>query len=549
MNYSKESLERIEKVKNLKIAWINPYANKFDKKNNLEELKNLEELGGNFSDVNNLIENWAENKFSTAWRMMMFRTHWKLSFAKIKDFSWELQISFVRGKVKLKMWNVGTLHSTSLQWDEKIKIWENEYTAYKFVEKIIDIWDFVWVSWEMFITKHWEKTLFVNEIQILSKAIRPLPEKFHWMADQDTIYRKNYLNLTTNDEAYNNALLRIKLLKSIREFYWKNDFLEVETPVLWNSASWAAAAPFITHHNDFDQDFYLRISPETALKKATAWRFERIFEVARDFRNEWSDPTHMQEFTMIEHYAAWWNFEDNMKFTENMFNHFFDDLWISRKLKVTNKEWISKEVNFWKEFEKIDYIEWVKKECWIDVSEFWPEDDDKLRDLLKSKWYQFDWMDIMATATLIDYLYKKVLRPSILWPAFLYNYPKTMQPLARQSDKNPEIVEQFQLLVNWVELLKAYSELVDPFIQKENFESQWDALERWDDEATAWDDDFLIAMEHWIPCQSGWGMWIDRLVSILTEQDNLRDTVLFPLMKPILSNEEIEEKNKNIEKK
>ena len=525
MNYSQESLERIEKVKNLKKAWINPYANKFDKKNNLEELKNLEENSENFADVNFLMENWAENKISTAWRMIIFRTHWKLSFARIRDFSWELQISFVRDKMKLRNWENELLDS--------VKVWENEYSAYKFVEKIIDIWDFIWVKWEMFITKHWEKTLFVNEVQILSKAIRPLPEKFHWMADQDDIYRKNYLNIATNDKAYQNAVLRTKLLKSIRQFYWKNDFVEVETPVLWNSASWAAAKPFITHHNDFDQDFYLRIAPETSLKMATAWRFERVFEIWKNFRNEWSDPTHMQEFTAVEHYAAWWNFEDNMRFTEEMFTNIFEDLKISKEINVKDKDWNWKIVDFWKKFERVDYIEWVKKESWIDISEFWPEDEDEFRDLIKSKWYEFEWMDKMATATMIDYLYKKVLRPKILWPAFVYNYPKTMQPLARESDENKWIVEQFQMVINWNEILKAYSELVDPSIQKENFDAQWDALERWDEEATAWDDDFLLAMEHWMPCQSWWGMWIDRIVGILTEQDNLRDTVLFPLMKPL----------------
>ena len=532
MNYSQESLERIEKVKNLKAAWINPYANKFDKKNSLKDLQNISEE--KLSDVNNLMENWAENKFSTTWRMMMFRSHWKLSFAKIRDFSWELQISFVRDRVKLRNWENELL--------ENIKVWENEYTAYKFVEKVIDLWDFVWVKWEMFVTKHWEKTLFVNEIQILSKAIRPLPEKFHWMADQDTIYRQRYLDLTMNDQSYQNALLRTKLLKSIRQFYWKNDFVEVETPALWNSASWAAAQPFVTHHNDFDQDFFLRIAPETALKMATAWRFERVFEIWKNFRNEWSDPTHMQEFTAVEHYAAWWNFEDNMNFTEKMFENIFADLKISKEINVKDKNWEWKIVNFWNKFERIDYVEWMKKESWIDVSKFSSSnsDENELRNLIKEKWIQFEWMDKMWTTTLIDYLYKKVMRPKILWPAFVYNYPKTMQPLARQSDANPWIVEQFQMVVNGQEILKAYSELVDPAIQKENFEAQWDALKRWDEEATAWDDDFLLAMEHWMPCQSGWGMWIDRIVSILTEQDNLRDTVLFPLMKPLNWNKEDE---------
>ncbi|MCD5382615.1 lysine--tRNA ligase [Candidatus Gracilibacteria bacterium] len=530
MNYSQESLERIEKVKNLKKAGISPYANKFDKKNSLDELKNLSEE--KFSDVNFLMENGAENKFSTAGRMMTFRAHGKLSFAKIKDFSGELQIAFVRDKVKIRNKN---------ELLDAIKVGEIEYTAYKFIEKIIDLGDFVGVKGEMFVTKHGEPTLFVNEIQILSKAIRPLPEKFHGIQDQDAIYRQRYLDFTMNDKSYQNAVLRTKIVKAIRQFYWKNDFSEVETPVLGNSASGAAAQPFITHHNDFDQDFYLRIAPETALKMTTAGRFERVFEIGKNFRNEGSSPTHMQEFTAVEHYAAWWNFEDNMKFTEEMFDFIFTELGISRKIMVKDKNGEAKEVDFGKKFEKIDYIEGVKKESGIDISEFGAEDEDELRDLIKSKGIQFEGMDKMGTTTLIDYLYKKVLRPKILGPAFVYNYPKTMQPLARQNDENPGIVEQFQLVVNGNEILKAYSELVDPFIQAENFNVQGDALERGDEEATAGDDEFLLAMEHGMPCQSGWGMGIDRFVSILTEQDNLRDTVLFPLMKPVSGEEKVEE--------
>ncbi len=524
MNYSQESLERIEKVKNLKAIWINPYANKFDKKNNLEELKNLEENSKNFVDVNFLIENWAENKFSTTWRLMMYRTHWKLAFWKIRDFSWDLQIAFVKWKFKISDWK---------NLFEELEVWWQNYISHKFVEKIIDMWDFVWVKGEMFVTKHWEKTLFVNEIQILSKAIRPLPEKFHWIQDQDAIYRQRYLDLTMNEKSYQDAVFRTKFIKTLREFYWKKWFLEVETPILWNAASWAAAKPFITHHNDFDLDVYLRIAPEIWLKMATAWRFEKVFEIWKNFRNEWSDPSHMQEFSVVEHYAAWWNFEDNMSFTEELFNYIFEELNIDKKIKVKDKNWNEQIVDFWKKFERIDYIKWVKKESWIDVSKYWPEDEEELRDLIKSKWIEFEWMDKMTTATLIDYLYKKVLRPKIIWPAFVYNYPKTMQPLARQNDENENIVEQFQMVINWWEINKAYSELVDPMIQKENFDDQSWAIEKWDEEATAWDDDFVLAMEHWMPCQSWFWMWLDRIITLITWQENLRDSILFPLMKPI----------------
>ena len=288
-----------------------------------------------------------------------------------------------------------------------------------------------------------------------------------------------------NEESYDRFKFRSKFVKTIRDFYEEYNFIEIETPVLWNAASWTAAAPFTTKHNDFDEEFFLRIAPETALKKATVWRFERVFEIWKNYRNEWSDPTHMQEFTAVEHYAAWWNFEDNMKFTEDMFDYIFDKMNLDRNIKIKDKEWIEKIVSFNTPFERIDYIAGVKEKSWIDVSEYGAEDEKELREKIKAAWYIWEGIDIQASATMIDYLYKKVLRPSIVGPAFIFNYPKTMQPLARQSDANDQIVEQFQLVLNGWEVLKAYSELVDPKIQQENFDSQSEALERWDEEATS----------------------------------------------------------------
>ena len=228
-----------------------------------------------------------------------------------------------------------------------------------------------------------------------------------------------------------------------------------------------------------------------------------------------------------------------MIFAEKMFDYLFNNIpELNKEVDVKDKNWNIKKVNFQTPWERIDYIEWVKKACWIDVSIYSNWDEKKLIADIKKAWVEFEWMDNMAVATLIDYLFKKVLRPSIIWPAIVYNYPKTMQPLARQSDKNPEIVEQFQVIVNWWEVVKAYWELVDPEIQKINFDAQKDAIEKWDEEATSWDDDFILAMEYAMPPQSGFGMWIDRILSLLTWQDNLRDVVLFPLMKSIKIQEE-----------
>jgi lysyl-tRNA synthetase class 2 len=284
-------------------------------------------------------------------------------------------------------------------------------------------------------------------------------------------------------------------------------------------------------------DVYLRIAFETALKKATVGRFEKVFEIWQDFRNEWSDPSHIQEFTQVEHYAVYRNYEDNIKFTEKMFDWIFEKMWIDKKLKIKDKNWVEKEVDFTTPRERIDYTKWINDASWIDITKYNMDDADKLRKDIKDKWIDFEWMDKMWTTTLIDYLYKKVLRPKIIWPAFIYNYPVIMQPLARTSDKDNQIVEQFQLLVNWRELCKAYSELVDPLIQKENFDKQSEAAMKWDQDATSGDDDFLTAMEYGMPPQSGFGMWLERVLAILTGQENIRDVVMFPLMKPIIEKE------------
>lgn len=526
MEYSKESLDRIKKIEDLKKAWVICYANSFHWKQDISDIRLKEKQ---VKEVEELMEKWAIWEFKTAGRIISSRWMWKLVFGKIRDNTWDIQICFKRDSVVFNIW------TPDYKVVEEIEVWWEKKSAFKIAEKFSQVWDYIGVIWDLFLTKHWELTIFVKEFQILSKAVRPLPEKFHGVQDQETIYRQRYLDLIMNQESYDRFLFRSKFIKTLRDFYEKNNFIEIETPVFGNAASWAAAQPFITHHNDFDEDFFLRIAPETALKKATVGRFERVFEIGKNYRNEWSDPSHMQEFTAVEHYTAYWNFEDNMKFTQEMFDYIFDKMWLDRKVKIKDKNGNEKMVDFTTPWKKIDYIDWVKEKSGIDISLYTIGDEEKLRNDIKKSWFTWEGIGTQWVTTMIDYLYKKVLRPEIVWPAFVYNYPKTMQPLARQSDVDENIVEQFQLLLNGWEVLKAYSELVDPKIQQEKFDEQSGALEAWDEEATSWDDDFVLAMEYGMPCQSGWGMWIDRIVSLLTEQENLRDVVLFPTMKSVKS--------------
>ena len=540
MDYSRESIDRQKKIQDMKDAGIICYANQFKGKIDIFEIRSISENdteGGHLREIENLMDWGCIWEFKTAWRIISSRSMWKLTFAKIRDNTGDIQLCFMRDMLKFNTGKGELVEELKIAWEIK--------SAYKIAEKFCQVWDYIGIEGDLFLTKHWELTIFTKEFQILSKAVRPLPEKFHWVTDRETIYRQRYLDLIMNEDSFDRFKFRSDFTKAIREFYWKQDFMEIETPVLGNSASWAAAAPFITHHNDFNEDYFLRIAPETALKKATVGRFERIFEIGKNYRNEGSDPSHMQEFTAIEHYAAYWNFEDNMKFTEEMFDYIFDTMKLNREIKIKDKEGVEKLVNFKTPFERIDYIAWVKETSGIDVTKYNSGDEEKLRTDIIAAGYKWEWMDKQATATMIDYLYKKVLRPSIVGPAFLYNFPKTMQPLARASDSDGNIVEQFQLLLNGWEVLKAYSELVDPKIQQEKFDEQLGAIEMWDEEATTWDDDFVLAMEYWMPCQSGWGMGIDRIVSLLTEQENLRDVVLFPLMK----SEKKEMSKKDIETK
>lgn len=520
-----EHQTRLLKRQQLLDAGIPPYANKFDKTHSTAQLKKIAS-NYNLPGAEMLMEHGAANSYSTAGRVMMFRTHGKLSFITLQDEFGEIQLAFVRGLCTLDTWSSKK---------QNITIDGTELSAYKFVEKYIDVADFIGAKGELFMTKHGELTLFVNEFQLLSKGVRPLGDKRHGIGEnnQETAYRQRYLDMTLNRETLERMKLRSKFLKTLREFYRSHGFLELDTPILWNSASGAAAAPFITHHEDFDTDMYLRIAPEIALKIATVGGLERVFEIGKDFRNEGSSTSHHQEFTVAEHYATYRNFEDNIRFTEAMFDYLFEHLpELSKQVLIADKEWIECEVDFTTPRQKIDYIAQIKQDCDIDVSQFTSEDEATLRTLIINQWFTWKGIETQTTATMIDYLYKKVTRPKIVGPAFIYNYPKTMQPLARQSDANPNIVEQFQVIVNGREILKAYSELVDPVIQQANFDEQSGAAAKGDSEATKSDDEFVTAMEHGMPPQSGWGMGIDRILAMLTRQANIRDVIMFPMMKP-----------------
>jgi len=482
---------RLDKLKKLRQEGPNPYPDKFEKEKDIAEVLKMK-LG--------------TKGIKTAGRLLTIREMGKICFCHVMDSSGRMQIVF-------KSDDVGK-------------------DKFKSFLKIFDPGDFIGVKGELFKTQKGEVSILVEEYVLLSKALRPLPEKWHGLKDQELKYRQRYLDLISNPETYQRFLFRSKLIKALREFYWSRGFVEIETPVLTNTASGALAKPFVTHYNALDIDVYLRIALEIHQKEAIVGGFEKVFEIGRCFRNEGMDPSHLQDFTMCEHYAAYWDYKDNMKFTEEMFGYLLKELLGTTKVDIKDRSGKIVEVDFKPPWPRVTFGDLIKKDCGIDIDKFKTAAD--LKEEIKSKKIKIEDVNInkLERGNLIDALYKVVSRDKIIQPTFLTQHPIDLSPLARRNDKNPEIVDRFQLIVNTWEIINAYSELVDPVDQERRFAEQARAKRHGDEDAHSKDDEYVKALEHGAPPMSGWGMGIDRLATLLTQQDNLRDTVLFPLLKP-----------------
>jgi lysyl-tRNA synthetase, class II len=512
---------RLQKLNTLRALGVKLYPDKFPHKQDILDIRAKAE-GKNFREIDEIIPE-PKNIVHTAGRIVLIRSFGKLIFGTLQDSSGQIQFALSRDFCLL-----------SQDGEEMTEMGEEKVSAFKIFEKYVDAGDIVGIHGELFMTHKGELTVFVRSFQILSKALRPLGDKFHGIGEdnQETAYRQRYLDMIFNESTRDRMKFRADFIRTLREFYWKHDFLEIDCPVMTSAASGAAAQPFVTHHNDFDLDFYLRICNETELKKATVGGFERVFTIAPSFRNEGSDPSHLQEFYMLEHQNVYKSFHEDMDFTQEMFDHIFTTLKLERKFEVKDKEGSPKMVDFTTPWPRIDYVEWVNQASGLNITSYTADDADKLRADIRAKGIEFEGMDKMGTMTLIDYLYKKVLRPTITWPAFVYNYPSIIAPLARISDADPRKCEKWQVVVNGWEIINSYGELVDPVRQMENFAEQSKAEEAGDGEATSADMEFVRAMEYGMPIQAGFGMGIERIIAILTQQDNLRDVVMFPLMKP-----------------
>ncbi len=486
--------ERYIKYKKLIKLWIEITPAKFEKNTKstyiLKNSDNLHKLSDeNLDKTTNL---------KIAWRILAIRRHWKLIFIDLQDSHWRIQIYINKNDLTQE---------------------ENE------ILKLLDIWDFIWIKWFAFLTKREEPSLYTKQIEILWKALRPLPEKFHWVTDKETIYRQPYLNTIMDPEVREMFILRSKIISEIRRFMDDNWFLEIETPILGNTASGALASSFETHHNALDIDLNLRIAPETNLKKAVVWWFEKVYEIWKQFRNEWTSPDHLQEFTSMEFY---WSYVDKnrlMDFTKDFLINLLDKI---NKTRIIPYLW--KDIDFSWDWPRYTLRDLIYNNSGIDIDNL--KTSEELIEEVITKWLDIDIPNWVSRWNLIDLIYKKVARPKLIDPCFVTDHPIDVTPLARRNDENKDNTDRFQLVINWVEVVNAYGELVDAIDQRLRFEDQAKSRDDWDEEAHMMDEDYVTAMEYGMPPISGWWIWIDRLVAILTDQENLKDVIMFPLNRP-----------------
>ena len=383
-----------------------------------------------------------------------------------------------------------------------------------------DLGDIVGVKGVIFKTKTGELTLNVSEYRILSKSLRPLPEKYHGLSDIEIKYRQRYLDLMISEESKNVFKDRIKIISLIRKYFEDNKYFEVETPMMHPIAGGAAAKPFITHHNSLDMELYLRIAPELYLKRLIIGGFEKVFEINRSFRNEGLSVKHNPEFTMIEFYAAFEDYHYLMNFIEELFKSLFDSLGF--KNTVTYQE---QAIDITKKFERINFHDSIIKFC-DSISSENLNDYSYLESYCKNHDIEVSVKDSLHK-TQLDIFEKKV-EGKLIQPTFITEYPTAVSPLSRRVDSNPEIVERFELFIAGREIANGFSELNDPIDQSERFHDQLAT----DEEKMKYDEDFITAMEYGMPPTAGAGIGIDRLVMLLTNSASIRDVLFFPLMKP-----------------
>lgn len=389
---------------------------------------------------------------------------------------------------------------------------------------LVDLGDIIGVRGKLFRTKTGELTVEVEDFKVLAKCLHPLPEKWHGVRDVEVRYRQRYLDLIANPRSRKTFLLRSRVISELRRFLEENGFVEVETPILQTVASGANAKPFVTYHNYLEMNLYLRIAPELYLKRLIVGGFPRVFEIGKNFRNEGVDRSHNPEFTMVEFYAAYWDYTDLMDFTERLILHILE-----RVMGKTRITYMGKEIDFTPPFRRIKYFDLLKEKTGKD-KEFFLKDLEGLRNLAKD--LGVEGYEKLTHAKLIDKVFDKVAEGELFQPTFVLDFPKILSPLAKTHREDPDLVERFELIIAGYEIANAYTELNDPIDQRERFLEQLREREMGDEEAMAMDEDFVRALEFGMPPTGGEGIGIDRLVMILSDTDTIRDVILFPHLRP-----------------
>ncbi len=390
------------------------------------------------------------------------------------------------------------------------------------VFKLLDIGDFIGVTGTFFRTRTDELTLLAKGIELLSKSLRPLPEKWHGLTDIETRYRQRYVDLIVNDDVKEVFLLRSRIIQSIRGFFLRNDFLEVETPMMQPIPGGATARPFKTYHNALDMNLYLRVAPELYLKRLVVGGLERVFEINRNFRNEGVSVRHNPEFTMLEFYMGYATYEDLMAFTEELFNHLLLEIFGRRTITYQQNA-----IDFAPPWPRISLFDALREMG--GVKDEILSDPDAAARFADSRGIVLSKRDTLGKV--LEKIFDQLVEPKLVQPTFVYGYPTEISPLSRRNDQDPSIVDRFELFIAGKEIANAFTELNDPVDQRQRLQQQASLREAGDDEAQFMDEDFLTALEYGLPPTAGEGIGIDRVVMLLTDSASIRDVIFFPHMR------------------
>ena len=476
---------RRNKLEELQSAGKNPFEiMKYDTTHHSMEIKDhFEELEG--------------KEVSVAGRMMFKRVMGKASFCNIQDLEGRIQAYVARDEIGVE-----------------------EYKDFK----KMDIGDIIGIKGTVFVTKTGEKSIHAKEVVLLSKSLKPLPEKFHGLKDTDARYRQRYVDLIMNEESKGTFIKRSKIISKIRSFLDGQGFMEVETPMLVPNAGGAAARPFETHYNALDEDVKLRISLELYLKRLIVGGLEKVYEIGRVFRNEGVDTRHNPEFTLMELYQAYTDYNGMMELTENLYRYLAQEV-----VGSTTFTYNGIEMDLGKPFEKITMVDAVKKYAGVDFDEIHTvEDARKAADE-----HHVEYEERHKKGDILNLFFEEFVEDKLVQPTFVLDHPVEISPLTKKKPENPDYVERFEFFMNGWEMANAYSELNDPIDQRERFKAQEELLAQGDEEANSTDEDFLNALEIGMPPTGGIGFGIDRMVMLLTDSSAIRDVLLFPTMKSL----------------